>query len=127
MTSSITLGQNIDSKQSLPDMPPFEINPGLSWTTELKRNKTLGLSIDYQYLAKAWFYPVNQVVALSIGSTPCQCSAEVMIRTKKFFSMKIIAECQNPTNHRYRTYLNRWRYYANEVGIQPTLKILSFF
>lgn len=128
MTSSITLGQNLDTKQSLPDIPPFEINPGLSWTTELKRNKTLGLSIDYQYLAKAWFYPIDQVVAPPPSAAHLvNASAELMIRTKKFFSMKIIAKCQNLTNHRYRTYLNRWRFYANEVGIQPTLKILSFF
>ena len=83
MTSSITLGQNIDSKQSLPDIPPFEIKPGLSWTTELKRNKTLGLSIDYQYLPKLGSTPWTKSLPPPSAAAPCQCKAEVIIRTKE--------------------------------------------
>ena len=128
LTSSLLLGQNIDSKDALPDIPPLDINPGLTWTPSLRNNNSLSLSVDYQYLARAWFYPRNQVAVIPPDAAHLvNVSAELFIRTKKYLSFKVIAECKNITNHRYRTYLNRWRYFANEPGIQPTIKFLSFF
>ena len=128
LTSSLLLGQNIDTKDALPDIPPLDINPGLTWTPSISNNNTLSLSVDYQYLARAWFYPRNQVAVIPPDAAHLvNASAELFIRTKKYLSFKVIVECKNITNHRYRTYLNRWRYFANEPGIQPTLKFLSFF
>ena len=128
LTSSLLLGQNIDTKDALPDIPPLDINPGLTWTPSISNNNTLSLSVDYQYLARAWFYPRNQVAVIPPDAAHLvNASAELFIRTKKYLSFKVIVECKNINNHRYRTYLNRWRYFANEPGIQPTLKLLSFF
>ena len=42
VTSSITLGQNLDTNNLYLIYLRLEFFPGLSWTTELKRNKTLG-------------------------------------------------------------------------------------
>ena len=109
----------------LPDIPPFEINPGLL-DDGTQKKQDISLSVDYQYLAKAWFYPVDQVVA------PPPSAAHSSMRVQKYDTYQEIFFYENycrmpkPDKPRYRTYLNRWRYYANEVGIQPTLKLLSF-
>lgn len=41
--------------------------------------------------------------------------------------INIVAKCQNLTNQQYRNYLNRLRYFADEMGRQFTLSLIYKF
>ena len=109
MTSSITLVRTLT--QNNPYLIyPFEINP-VFLDDGTQRNKTLGLRWTTT-LAKAWFYPVDQVAALLHRRHTRQASAEVRIRIKNFFYENLLQNAK--TRQTIATDLTRWRYYANK-------------
>jgi iron complex outermembrane recepter protein len=125
-TLNVALLRAIDSRTNefLPQMPAdkyqFQFTYTSKSTTRVAQPK---FTLRAQYNNKQWRMPANSDY---IGSPPAyillHCSANAYVKTK-IGAINLGLEINNLLNETYREYLNRFRYYTDEMGRNITMRI----
>ncbi len=135
--ASVIAGFNVQKQDFLPYMPPARINVQVHYSPKngkFAQKIKPDFSIGSTFVAKQTWTPTYmdstivipnvqeplQIIAGDFAPTPSafyflEASAGGEIKIKKqTFNFSIV--CQNLTNNTYRDYLNRFRYFADEMG-----------
>lgn len=134
-------GKNSISDTYLVDMPPFQMNNGLHWTSRKAHQLTFG--VQNEWVFKQNHFPnynfdmtiiennEYQQVTLDISSSPKAYSLwnfEASMKQSLFRKNDVTISLfvQNALNTNYRDYLNKQRFFADETGrnIQLQLKYI---
>lgn len=132
-------GQDISKDEALINMPPFNMSNTLTYTKTDWNN--FYLSVNSQFVAKQNQFPDNnfntdivntttgdfESVMVDISSTPeayhllnLSTGFEFEMKSKK---VSLNLNINNLLNTNYRDYLNRLRFYADEVGTNAMLQL----
>ncbi len=135
--SSYIYGQDQTESQPLIDMPPFTIKNSIGFTS---KNNSIEASLTSEFVGKQTRYPnynfeqylpITDNFTLVDISTPPDAyhlfHADIKYTFKGFWNTNtsIQLQCQNILNENYRDYLNRNRFFADDLGrnLKLTLKI----
>jgi len=118
-TANILFGHNISNKHPLSQMPPLSGKTSLGFD-----NKKMSIQFTFQYTATQYRY-----VAGSDYKTPpkgyylmgLELAFPFKIKRQDF---KFNLSVSNLSNTRYRDYLNRFRYFADEQGFNLTARLI---
>lgn len=138
MNSSWLRGHDSSRDRPLIDIPPYNFQHNLTWTPPSKKNWEV--SVQHQYSAYQNRFPDNNfdfslLVEGDLVDTPIDVSTPPQAyhlwqatlayssknKADKSWDFRIIVE--NLTNTSYRNYLNRLRYYADEMGRNVQVQI----
>lgn len=137
-SSAFIVGEDLDNNEALIDMPPFNSRSTLQYQNKNWKNLTLALTSDFFAMQNNFpnynfLYTVPSTAAqvLVDVSTPPDAYHLLHFRSSiqtKFFEKSTIEigfNVQNILNTNYRSYLNRLRFFADEIGrnFQVQLKI----
>ncbi|NEV94274.1 TonB-dependent receptor [Psychroflexus sp. YR1-1] len=132
-------GTDLDRNTALINMPPFNLSNTLTYTKAEWKN--FYLSVNSKFVAEQRLFPDNNFIAdivnTSTGnfeevlvdiSTPPEAYHLLNFRSGIEFdlnsnSLSIDLIINNVLNTRYRDYLNRLRFYADEVGTNAMLQL----
>lgn len=144
--ASVIAGYNMQKNDFLPYMPPAKVHFQLNFSPrngKINQKIKPDFSIAAIVVAKQNWTPtyIDTSIILTNYKEPLQITngdfaptpsayyllqasagAEIKIRNKSFF---VSLTCQNITNNTYRDYMNRFRYFADEMGRNFTLRIKS--
>lgn len=110
--------QNLNTDQGLIRIPPFNISSGFSFLSgKTKLYNELKCSLDISYTAKQTHVNVEEDF-LPPPSDYFLMNASVKFKwkTKNHHDLYFIIKGENLLNVSYRDYLNRMRYFANDLG-----------
>lgn len=133
-------GKDVPNKEALIDMPPLNINNKImfvkkEWNHLLLELKSEIVTQQTQFpnnnfttniIANNEFTPVIVDISLPPGAYHLlHFYSEMKFKTSKKFNTTVAFSVQNILNNAYRDYLNRQRFFANEMGrnFQLQLKI----
>ena len=138
LTNSIIRGHDRTRDRPLIDIPPFSLRQQLTWMPLQKGGWEI--SLKHHYTAQQTRFPDNNfdynrlvdgaLVATRIDiSTPpkgfhlweVNWAFRIQNKARKFWDFRIIVD--NLTNTSYRNYLNRLRFYADEMGRNIKLQV----
>lgn len=132
-------GHDLERDEALINMPPFNISNTLTYRKAEWNN--FNISINSQFIAEQKRFPDNNfttdIVSSTTGefeevlvdvSTPPEAYHLLNVRTGMDFkinsnTLNINVVINNLLNTNYRNYLNRLRYYADEVGTNAMLQL----
>lgn len=116
--SSIVRGKNINTKDNIIYMPSDRINAGFEVHHDFKRVKNVHLGLEVQQTFKQVRTPklITDFKAAPEAYTliNAETGFDLPITPKHQISFSIAGE--NITNRSYRDYLNRFRYFSDELG-----------
>ncbi|RZJ73997.1 MAG: TonB-dependent receptor [Flavobacterium sp.] len=137
-TFAYVYGKNLDSGKPLIDMPPANWNNGISFKKKEWSEFSVGLRHEWVFFQNQ--YPNNDFTAdVLVDGNPTPVLVQIS-RPPKAYSLlhftsqisldaipkvktTIVFGIQNLTNTAYRDYLNRMRYYADDMGRNFTLQL----
>jgi len=137
-TFAYVYGEDRDSKQALIDMPPINWNNTIQFKKQNWNNLVLGLKSELVFTQKR--YPDNDFMAdvpvdgtfvpalVEISRPPkgyhqLHFSSEMSFATFEKSRITIGFNIQNIFNTNYRDYLNRTRYYVDDMGRNFTVQL----
>jgi iron complex outermembrane receptor protein len=127
--TAFIIGEDLDNNEPLIDMPPFNTRNTLQYQNKNWKNLTLGLTSevslmqnnfpDYNFLFTK--PATNEQVLVDVSTPPdayhlLHFRSSIETKLSNNSTMEIGFNIQNVFNTNYRTYLNRLRYFADEVG-----------
>ncbi|QHS61199.1 TonB-dependent receptor [Chitinophaga agri] len=110
-TANVSL---IRSREYLPYIPADRIDHGLQWDY-----KHAYLKMEHRYVARQRRYRVHSDYAPPPPAYHLLSATAAM----KFTSLSVSLTVENITNNLYKDYMDRFRYYAHEMGRNFTLRI----
>jgi iron complex outermembrane receptor protein len=123
---SFVYAYNIIDKNYLPFIPPFNTESKLSYIIPIHKKiddfkiSFIGTYVSRQNLTNR----TQEVVANPKGYFLLGFESGLAIHRKKQQEpITLYFEIQNMLNTRYRDYMNRWRYFADEAGINFSIKL----
>ncbi len=123
LKASLLLPRNLDARTWLQQMPAPQLDQEITWYF-LPGNKNSFLSTNVLWVARQHFIPNNFIDYLP---PPDQyLLTNLNFATELHFMKKPIsfgASIYNLFNVRYRDYMNRFRYFADEVGTNVVLRL----
>jgi iron complex outermembrane recepter protein len=126
--TSILRARNLDNQDWLSQMPADQSQLELEYSfRELKKNRTAFVAIDALWVNKQWRVPANSDYVSPPSAYLLFGTTAGMTLPAKFGEVGINLEINNLLNQRYRNYLNRYRYYADEIGQNIILRISATF
>lgn len=118
--TSIVFGDNLDSNTAIIMIPAPKTRLELKYSfKETKLLRKTSASLSYLYQTKQWLVTNDQ----DLAPTPdayALFNLEVSTELKNIF---LAIEIENLFNTSYRDYLNRWRYYTDDLGRSINLRI----
>lgn len=133
---SIVKGQDTSKEQALINMPPASITNGLQYQLPLKQQVNLGIESNYVFRQNEFpnnnfevFLPETESFETVDISTPPAAYHLVNLNAGTTFNFSGIAtvnlnvKVTNVLSTSYRDYLNRLRYYADNLGRNMLLQI----
>ncbi len=123
---SVVYAYNLTSKNFLPFIPPFQSETKINYTIPIHQKiDDFKIGLIGTYVAKQNLTDFNQeIVAAPKAYFLLGFESSFAINRKKQESpIYIFFDIQNLTNTKYRDYMNRWRYFANEAGINCSIKV----
>lgn len=121
--ASLLLPRNLDTRTWLQQMPAPQIDQEITWYF-LPRSKTSFLSTNVLWVARQSFIPNNFIDYLEPPSE--YLLTNLNFATELRFMKKPISfggSIYNLFNIRYRDYMNRFRYFADEAGRNVVLRL----
>ncbi len=94
---------------------------------KLRKNRTAFAAIDALWVNKQWRVPANSDYVSSPSAFLLFGMTAGMNLPVKSGEIGINLEINNLLNQRYRNYLNRYRYYADEIGQNIILRLSATF
>ena len=123
---SFVYAYNLSTKNFLPFIPPFQSETKINYTIPVHQKiDDFKIGLIVTYVAKQNLTDFNQeIVAAPKAYFLLGFESSLAIHRKKQESpIYIYFDIQNMTNTKYRDYMNRWRYFANEAGINCSIKV----
>ncbi|MEZ4797791.1 MAG: TonB-dependent receptor [Flavobacteriaceae bacterium] len=136
LNSSYVYGQDSDNDRPIIDMPSFRNTSKLSYSKKEWNN--LILSLEHIFVGKQNRYPDNNFdtyiastdsfVTVDISTPPAaynlfNFSTETTFSFADKIKLNVMAGINNIFNTKYREYLNRLRYFADDIGRNITLQL----
>ncbi|MCB0506690.1 MAG: TonB-dependent receptor [Bacteroidetes bacterium] len=125
MQTSIIRGKNTKANDYLIYMPADRITSGIELHHDFNKLKNVFVNITIQHVFKQRNTPINIIDYKPTPNAYSTLNAAIgwkyKINTQHNISFSISAE--NMTNTSYRDYLNRFRYYADEIGWNLLLRL----
>lgn len=137
-TGSLIHAYDSLAEQPLIDVPPFNLQQQISW--KYPKAPNFEISLQHSFSAFQTRFPdtnfnYNELIDGNLVATPIDISTPpdayhlwelslaytLTTKTKKYWDFRIIVE--NMTNTSYREYLNRLRFYADEMGRNVRLQL----
>ena len=137
-TAAYVYGKDVESGKPLIDMPPLNFTNAITYTNEKWRNLSIGIaseivSTQNRYPNNDFFTnviengePVSTLVRISKppkGYNQLHFSSEMDFGIFKKSKMTIGFDVRNIMNTNFRDYLNRTRFYADDMGRNFTLQL----
>lgn len=137
-TMAYVNGKDTDSGKPLIDMPPLNWNNALQFKKPNWQNLVLGIKSELGFFQNRYpdndFYaeilvdgePVNTLVEISRppqGYHQLHFNSEISFTAFKKAKMTLLLHVNNVFNTNYRDYLNRARYYADDMGRNFTMQL----
>ena len=133
---SLTKGFEKGSNNPLIDIPPLSAKHEITWN--IPKYKNLEITVESEYVSRQNDYPDNNFdvyisrtdsyVSLDVSTTP---SDYHLLHLKSSMNLskktKIGLRINNLLDESYRDYLNRMRYFADDLGINFSLFINTSF
>ena len=133
---SLTKGFEKRSNNPLIDIPPLSAKHEITWN--ISSYKNLEITVESEYVSRQNDYPDNNFdvyisrtdsyVSLDVSTTP---SSYHLLHLKSSMNLskkiKIGLRVNNLLDESYRDYLNRMRYFADDLGINFSLFINTSF
>jgi iron complex outermembrane recepter protein len=117
--ANILFGNNLTSRQPLNQMPPISGKTGVGY-----EHQKYSIQAFAQYAARQYRYVENtDYKAPPEAYCIIGIDASLPFRIKKQ-TAKLSFSISNLTNKKYREYLNRFRYFADEQGLNMTIRLL---
>lgn len=127
MQSAIVRGANLESHSSLSFIPADYLQNGLSYALAFQgKMKELNFGINLRNVVKQTRVPAFDFVAAPQGYHLLGAELSGKIQLNKL-TMNWQIEATNLLNTSYRDYLNRWRYYADDLGINLVFRTKFIF
>lgn len=123
---SLVYAYNLIEKNYLPFIPPFQSESKVSYTIPIHKKVDdfkigiLGTYVAKQNLTEYYQELVESPKAYFLLGFESGLSIN---RQKQSEPISVFFSIQNMLNSKYRDYMNRWRYFANEPGINFSLKV----
>lgn len=118
---------NLTDKQFIVGIPADRIEPGILYKSELKKDRTISFAAFAPLVAKQnRVDPGSDYVTAPGAYYLLNVNATYGFRWKKQ-RVELLVEINNVFNRAYRDYLNRFRYYADEMGRNIGLKMIVPF
>lgn len=125
--SAIVRGTNLESNTPLSFIPADYIQNSLSYALPLKgKVKELNFGVNLRNVLKQIRVPLFDFVAAPQGYSLLGAEISGKIKFNKL-NMNWQIEASNLLNTSYRDYLNRWRYFADDLGINIALRTKFIF
>jgi len=133
--TSYIYGQNLDQDIPLIDMPSFRLNSSIFYTN--KEWNKFNMSLNYVFVAEQMRYPnynfetyiasTDSFELVDISTPPpgynlFNCQADMTFDVFKKSKLNVLVRIDNIFNTKYREYLNRLRYFADDTGRNITLQ-----
>jgi iron complex outermembrane recepter protein len=126
--TSILRARNLDNQDWLSQMPADQSQLELEYSfLKLRKNRTAFAAIDALWVNKQWRVPANSDYVSSPSAFLLFGMTAGMNLPVKSGEIGINLEINNLLNQRYRNYLNRYRYYADEIGQNIILRLSATF
>ncbi|WP_299109609.1 TonB-dependent receptor [uncultured Winogradskyella sp.] len=134
--SSYTVGNDIENNKPLINIPAFNIRNSVNYTNESWKN--FSVSLTSEWTAKQTRYPDNnfetyiaqtgQTVLVDISTPPSayhllHLYSEVTLNTSEHTNLNLALSVNNILDTNYRAYLNRLRYFADDLGRNIMLQL----
>lgn len=120
LKSAIVRGKNLDNDNNLSFMPADYLENALQYSFPIKKHE-MQVEVGVKNVWQQIRTPQFDFVDAPKGYTLLNAAVGGKIRMKKT-SLMWQLEADNILNTSYRNYLNRWRYYADEIGTQLVLR-----
>lgn len=133
---SLVKGKNLSANEALINMPPANLVNSITYTNEKLNDLRIKLESNYVFEQNEYpdnnfevFLPVSQTTELVDLSTPpgayhlLNLYAGVAISKNKNHGIRLGLNVTNLLNTNYRAYLNRHRYYADNLGRNIMLRL----
>ena len=117
-TLFLPYGQNLSQRQALIDIPPFHLTQSLQWRAPFR----LQASLTHDYTAQQTRYPAETLFVPPPKAYHLW-HVELKHRWPRKPALSASIRMENIFNKRYRSYLNRFRYFADEPGRSMMLNI----
>lgn len=126
--SSFLYGRDFRARNHLIYMPPVQFDNELTFRSgRLGRVENMFISLLYNHVLRQYWYPVGiDFAPPPNGYYLLHIHAGIVIPITSH-SLSVIFQCDNVLNVAYRDYLNRFRYYADNMGRNFSLKIKYHF
>ena len=134
--SSLTFGNDTKNNKSLIDIPAPSFKNSLEYRN--KKWHQLGIRLESDFVLKQNNYPDNNFTAylptqdsyevVDISSTPSSyhllhLNTDAVFHLSKKTDLQVSVSVTNLLNTKYRDYLNRLRYYADDLGRNYSLQL----
>jgi iron complex outermembrane receptor protein len=126
--ASVIYGRDVRANEHLIYMPPVEFSSEVTFQTgKLQRIENLFLSlIHHQVLRQRWFPENADFIPPPKGYQLWHIYAGITVPFKAQ-NLSVIFQADNVFNVAYRNYLDRFRYYADNMGRNFSIKIRYLF
>ncbi|MDC1221311.1 TonB-dependent receptor [Salibacteraceae bacterium] len=126
--TSILRARDLSKGDWLAQMPADQSSLALEYSfLQLKNGKTAYVGVDGLWENKQWRVPANSDYVSPPSSYFLMGTSAGITLPAKFGELGINLEINNLLNQRYRNYLNRYRYFTDEIGRNIALRISVTF
>jgi iron complex outermembrane receptor protein len=126
-TGSVVRARNLQDKSHLPFIPSARMAQQLTWTFDPDTNKDSYLQIGHQQVARQTSYePGSDYAAPPKGYGLLSLAAGSSLNLGKQV-LRVHLQADNLLNISYKDYMNRYRYYAHEMGRNVTIRLAYQF
>ena len=125
--TSLLRATNLLTRQNLPLMPPAQIDGGISYNIkDHKQRHNTYLKLNMLFVAKSNYNDTLDYAPPPPAYCLLNASAGIAWHIGKH-QLNLTLQAQNINNTSYRNYLNRQRYFADEIGRNLSLKVRWIF
>jgi iron complex outermembrane receptor protein len=127
LSAALVQAQNLDNQTPLPFIPAARMGQQLTWTFDPDRHPERYLQIGHQQVARQTRYEAG-----SDYSPPPKGYGLFSVTAGSPFaigkqSLRVHLQADNLFNISYKDYMNRYRYYAHEMGRNVTVRLAYQF
>ncbi|MBG6234176.1 iron complex outermembrane receptor protein [Pedobacter sp. CAN_A7] len=127
LTASVVRARNLDDQTHLPYIPSNRMGQQLTWNFNPQNNKDHYLQFGHQQVARQSRYEQgSDYAAPPNGYTLFSLAAGSSINLGKQV-LRMHLQADNLFNNSYKDYMNRYRYYAHEMGRNITIRLAYQF
>lgn len=127
LNASVVRARNLQDKTDLPYIPSARMSQQLTWTFDPNNSKDHYLQIGHQQVARQTRYePGSDYAPPPNGYGLFSLAAGSAVPIGKQV-LRVHLQADNLFNHAYKDYMNRYRYYAHEMGRNITLRLAYQF